>query len=89
MEFPRPGIRSDPIRTAGATYTTAVATPDPLTSCARLGIEPTPQCSGDTVSPVAPQWELQLFSTVMQGREYQPRIEGPGKLLVLTVGGSV
>lgn len=47
------------IRASVATFTTAAARY--LTHLARLGIEPTSQCSSDAANPDAPQWELQIF----------------------------
>ena len=41
------------------TYPTAMATPDPLTHCAGLGIKPTSWCYRDAADPVVPQQELQ------------------------------
>ena len=46
----------DQIWASAATYTTAVATPDPLTHCARLGIEPVSWHRRGATNPVAPQW---------------------------------
>ena len=46
------------IQAAVATYTAAAATPDPLTRCAGLGIEPGPWRCRDSSDPIAPQWEL-------------------------------
>lgn len=40
------------------TYITAVATPDPLTQCAGLWMEPASQCCRDSTNPVVPQREL-------------------------------
>ena len=50
---PRPGIRSE-LQLQSAT---AAAMPNPLTYCARLGIEPASWCRRDPADPIAPQWE--------------------------------
>ena len=52
---PGPGIRSEP--QMQSTPQLPAATPDPLTHCARPGIEPASWLCGDTTSPAAPQWE--------------------------------
>ena len=51
----------DQIRAAVATCVTAVAMPDPLTHCARLGIKPVAWCCRDSADPCVPQWELTGF----------------------------
>ena len=48
----------DPILNTAVTYTTATATPNPLSHCARPGIEPASWCCGDSASPAAPQQKL-------------------------------
>lgn len=45
----------DQIQAAVATYTAAMATPNPVTHCAGLGIEPAPWCCRDAANPIAPQ----------------------------------
>ena len=49
----------DQIWGAVMTYTTAVAIPDPLTHCTKLGIQTASWCYRDATDPIAPQWELQ------------------------------
>ena len=44
----------DQIWAAVVIYAAAVATPDPLTHCARPGIEPVSWCCKDTANPIAP-----------------------------------
>ena len=39
-------------------YTTARAKPDPLTRCAKRGMQPASWHCRDTANPIAPQWEL-------------------------------
>ena len=53
----RPGDQLDPQATVAA-YAMAVAMPDPLTHCARLGIKPASWHCRDTANPVVPQQEL-------------------------------
>ena len=55
MEVSGPGSESEQQLPA---YATAVATVDPLTHCARPGIEPLSQCSQEAADPVVPQREL-------------------------------
>ena len=51
-------LARDQIQAAAASYTTAAAVLNPLTHCARLGIEPASLCSRDIADPAAPQQEL-------------------------------
>ena len=53
MDFLGQGSDVSPIVTC-----TAEATPDPLTHCARLGIQLASWCCRDAVYPILPQWEL-------------------------------
>ena len=55
MEFPG----QDQIRATVVTYTATAATLDPLTHCARLGIELFPGTAEMLLIPVPLQWELQ------------------------------
>ena len=49
----------DRILAADVTYAAAVAAPDPLTHCSRLGMKPVSTHCRDAADPVVPQWELQ------------------------------
>ena len=49
------------IQATVSTYTAAAAMPDPLTHCARQGIEPLSQRSRDTTDSAAPQQNLTFF----------------------------
>ena len=56
----------DQIWAAVATYATAEVTPDPLTHCARPGIEPVSWCYRDAADPIVPQrelWSLKVVSS--------------------------
>ena len=44
----------DQIQHTVVTYATAAAMPDPLTHCARPGIEPTSWCCKDSANPMLP-----------------------------------
>ena len=54
MEFSDQG--SDP--RCKLTHATAMATPDPITHRAGLGIEPVSWCCSEPANPIAPQQEL-------------------------------
>ena len=53
----------DQIRATVATYIAAATTQDPLTECARPGLEPVSWCCKDATDPIAPQWELLRFNS--------------------------
>lgn len=48
-----------------------------FTHCARLGIEPTSQCSQDTADPIVPQWELPEHSSDLAMKPLRPTLDSP------------
>lgn len=74
-----PGMRSEPSSDQLQPMPQLCATWDPLTHCARLGIEPASWHSRDTADPVAPQWEL-LFLEFWRGNLISTFVKGEKKM---------